>query len=220
MTLKDEMYEVCMQIILHSGDAKTSAEEANTHIYDGEFEEAKEILRTAKQQLKEAHKIQSNLIKKEANGEQMDINMLLIHAQQHLSMATMSIEHSEQLLILYKRIDELEHSKEHNPKRHFSILLTCAMGMSTSLLVERMKIAANLQEKTYDIRAVDVDSLDEESDYDVLLVAPQILWDLPQIKHNVPKGVPIVPINRGAYTSLDGAEVLKEAEQAILKGGY
>ncbi len=64
-----------------------------------------------------------------------------------------------------------------------NILLVCAAGMSTSLLVSKMEKSAQEQGKDYTIWAVSGDSVQNHIDKaDVLLLGPQVRYMLPQLK--------------------------------------
>ncbi|MFP3393577.1 PTS sugar transporter subunit IIB, partial [Brevibacillus sp. SIMBA_076] len=73
-----------------------------------------------------------------------------------------------------------------------NILLVCAAGMSTSLLVTKMEKSAQEQGKEYKIWAVSGDSVNQHIDNaDVLLLGPQVRYLLPQLKKlGESKGVP------------------------------
>ncbi|ADP34369.1 PTS sugar transporter subunit IIB [Bacillus atrophaeus] len=96
-----------------------------------------------------------------------------------------------------------------------NILLVCAAGMSTSLLVSKMEKSAKEQGKEYTIWAVSGDSVKNHIDKaDVLLLGPQVRYMLPQLKKlGESKGVPVDVINTVHYGTCNGAEVLKSAEQ-------
>lgn len=65
-----------------------------------------------------------------------------------------------------------------------NILLVCAAGMSTSLLVTKMEKSAQEQGKEYKIWAVSGDSVNQHIDKaDVLLLGPQVRYLLPQLKN-------------------------------------
>lgn len=76
-----------------------------------------------------------------------------------------------------------------------NILLVCAAGMSTSLVVNKMKKARTEEEEDWVIEAQPVDSLEEViDDYDLVLLGPQIKYKANEIKkigkeHNIPVGV-------------------------------
>lgn len=82
-----------------------------------------------------------------------------------------------------------------------NILLVCAAGMSTSLLVSKMEKSAQEQGKDYTIWAVSGDSVQNHIDKaDVLLLGPQVRYMLPQLKKlGESKGVPVDVINTVHY---------------------
>ena len=55
------------------------------------------------------------------------------------------------------------------------IMLACCLGMSTSVVVQKMKDAAKEQGKDYEIWAVDQNKIAENvGNFDVLLLGPQV----------------------------------------------
>ncbi|MDA1476817.1 PTS sugar transporter subunit IIB [Bacillus changyiensis] len=96
-----------------------------------------------------------------------------------------------------------------------NILLACAAGMSTSLLVTKMEKSAEAQGKDHTIWAVSGDEVQQHLDKaDVLLIGPQVRYLLPRLKKlGEAEGVPVDVINPVDYGTCNGAEVLKTAEQ-------
>ena len=66
------------------------------------------LIKEAKESLKKAHEAQTGLIQKEAAGDRQEVNIILIHSQDHFSMAMTSIDLSEQVLRLNRKIQALE----------------------------------------------------------------------------------------------------------------
>ena len=97
-------YSVEFMIIGSAGDAKSHAEEAVECAKNGNFDSAEKEMKAANRSLTEAHKAQTDLIFKASNGEEININIFLIHAQDHLTMATMAISNAKQFIELYKLI--------------------------------------------------------------------------------------------------------------------
>lgn len=100
-----------------------------------------------------------------------------------------------------------------------NILLCCAAGMSTSLLVTKMEKSAEAQGKSYKIWAVPGDVVKNHIDSaDVLLLGPQVRFLLPQMKQlGQQKGIPVDVINPVHYGMCNGEEVVKFAEQLTAK---
>jgi PTS system cellobiose-specific IIB component len=100
-----------------------------------------------------------------------------------------------------------------------NILLCCAAGMSTSLLVSKMEKSAAEQGDTCTIWAVPGDTVRNHIEKaDVLLIGPQVRYMLPQLKKlGEEKGVPVDVINMVHYGTCNGAEVLKFAKHLVSK---
>ena len=85
-----DITEVSFRIILHAGNGKGSAMEAIQAAKAGSFEQADELIEEAGRELAKAHEFQTNLIQQEANGGRTELNVLLIHSQDHL-MTSMTV---------------------------------------------------------------------------------------------------------------------------------
>jgi len=98
-----------------------------------------------------------------------------------------------------------------------NILLCCAAGMSTSLLVTKMEKAAKELGVECKIWAEPADAVKNHIDNaDVLLLGPQVRYLLGQMKKlGDTKGIPVDSINPVHYGTCNGAEVLKFARKLI-----
>ncbi|WP_105138762.1 PTS lactose/cellobiose transporter subunit IIA, partial [Streptococcus suis] len=71
----------------------------------GDYETASEKLETANTELVEAHHAQTKLLQDYASGIEIKIEIIMVHAQDHL-MTTMTLrEVALEMLELYKRMD-------------------------------------------------------------------------------------------------------------------
>ncbi|MCE0813335.1 PTS sugar transporter subunit IIB [Buttiauxella sp. S04-F03] len=93
------------------------------------------------------------------------------------------------------------------------IFLCCAAGMSTSMLVERMKQSAASRNIEVEITAVPVSDFDQIiTDADVILLGPQVKFQLQSISSAAaPHGVPVAAIDMMQYGSMQGDKVLDQA---------
>ena len=94
-----------------------------------------------------------------------------------------------------------------------NILLCCAAGMSTSLLVTKMQKAAADQGIECKIWAESADQAKSQMDTaDVVLLGPQVRYLLGQFKKlGEDKGIPVDAIDPVHYGICNGPEVLKSA---------
>lgn len=91
-----------------------------------------------------------------------------------------------------------------------NITLVCAAGMSTSLLVSKMKKAAESRGVEAKIIAMPEAEFERyEEPTDVLLLGPQVSHLLPKMKSTYePKGIKVASINPMDYGMMDGNKVL------------
>ena len=97
------------------------------------------------------------------------------------------------------------------------IMLACAAGMSTSMLVQRMQDAAKAAGKDYKIFAKSTADIDSElasaEKPDVLLLVPQVQYMKNEVKKKTDEaGIPMDVINMMDYGMMKGDKVLATAE--------
>ena len=96
------------------------------------------------------------------------------------------------------------------------IMLACCLGMSTSVVVQKMKDAAKEQGKDYEIWAVDQNKIAENvGNFDVLLLGPQVRHLQRKVKATVGDSAPVAVIDALAYGRCNGAAILKQAEDLV-----
>lgn len=89
-------------IIAHAGDARSYAYGALAAAKAGNFEEAAELLKQSDAAAVEAHHMQTDLLVNEANGNKTHVDVLLVHAQDHLMTSMLAVELIKELIELYK----------------------------------------------------------------------------------------------------------------------
>ena len=100
-----------------------------------------------------------------------------------------------------------------------TIMLACAAGMSTSLLVTKMQAAADekgLDAEIFAVPAQEVDDIILEKKVDVLLLGPQVRYLLDQFTEKLAqKNIPVGVIPMVDYGMMNGSKVLALAEELI-----
>lgn len=91
-----------MTIIANSGDGRSYAFQALEEARAGNFEECDRLLAQSDQAIHLAHKAQTDLLVSEARGEKQDINILLIHSQDHFMTSMLANELIKEIIRLYK----------------------------------------------------------------------------------------------------------------------
>ncbi len=106
--MNEEKYEIAFQVIMNAGNSKSSSMMAIEAAREFEFEEAEKFIKEAEKELREAHHSQTELIKQESSGKGVDVNIILVHSQDHLTMAITAKDQAEEFLNMYRMIKELK----------------------------------------------------------------------------------------------------------------
>lgn len=102
---KDDLQVIAFEIILHSGDARSIVHEGFQLMREGKYDEAESKMEEANKKLLEAHKSQTSLLQGYASGEEVVMEVIMVHAQDHL-MTTMTLrEMAIELLAMYKNFN-------------------------------------------------------------------------------------------------------------------
>ncbi|MBM7541094.1 PTS sugar transporter subunit IIB [Amphibacillus cookii] len=93
------------------------------------------------------------------------------------------------------------------------ITLVCAAGMSTSMLMAKMKESAKKQNIDAKIIAMSETQFEEYTEKtDILLLGPQISYLEDELKEKYePQGMKVNVINMSDYGMMNGEKVLREA---------
>lgn len=92
------------------------------------------------------------------------------------------------------------------------ILLVCSAGMSTSMLVNKMKKYAEENEIEADINAVAIsEAYKVIDDVDIVLLGPQVRYQLKTVEEMVKGRIPVKVIDMILYGRMNGEAVLKDA---------
>lgn len=97
-----------------------------------------------------------------------------------------------------------------------NILLVCAAGMSTSLLVNKMKEAAKVKGIEVHIEALPVSECKSVVDkIDIVLLGPQVRFQKAQVDEVVKGRIPVEVIDMKLYGTMNGQAVLERALELI-----
>ena len=106
MAMDEKLVEVAMELIVGAGGAKSSAMEAIRLAKEGSFDEADEALKSADEMLIEAHHIQTDLIQRTARGEEIEVGLLMVHAQDHLMTGILAKDLAREIVDLHRKISK------------------------------------------------------------------------------------------------------------------
>ncbi|CYV07810.1 TPA: PTS cellobiose transporter subunit IIA [Streptococcus suis] len=100
----EELQMAAFGIILSSGNARSVIHEAFAAMREGDYDKAEELLKAANADMLEAHHSQTGLLQEYASGTEVKVEIIMVHAQDHL-MTTMTLrEVALEMLALYRKV--------------------------------------------------------------------------------------------------------------------
>ena len=93
---------IALNLISNSGTARTKAFEALYKARDGKYDEAKMLLKESDECSLLAHNSQTELLQAEANGENSNYSIIMVHAQDHLMTSILAKELIEEMVNMYE----------------------------------------------------------------------------------------------------------------------
>ena len=94
----------CFQIISTVGTARSMYIEAIQEAKAGNIEKARELVEEGEKVFVEGHKAHAGLIQQEASGEKVDVQLLLLHAEDQLMSAEAFKIIANEFIDLYEKI--------------------------------------------------------------------------------------------------------------------
>lgn len=96
-----------------------------------------------------------------------------------------------------------------------TIVMFCSTGVSTALLVNKMKQAAKDMKADYNIEAFALNEADKHAgEADVILVGPQVRFALEKLRKQYPD-TPVEAIDVKDYGMMNGKAVIEQAEKLM-----
>ena len=199
--------EAAMEIIAKAGAARSCAFAAIHRAKAFDFGGAAEQLDEAERYATEAHKVHTELLVREAGGQQTDGGLLVAHAQDHFMMATLAQEMAEEIVDVYRALEEAKGGSQ--------ILLVCSVGMSTDILRGELIKYAKKEQIPLEVKAVGVHAYKEYcTGYDVILLGPQIAYRREKIAAEC-GNLPVLAIAPGDYAAGNAAHILEQVETTL-----
>lgn len=104
----EETAMVSFGIIAAAGTARSCAFEALGAAQEGDFDRADQLLAEASEAALSAHHVQTGLLSKEASGDHTPVDVMLVHAQDHLMTAMLAQDLIKGMVTLHKQLAELK----------------------------------------------------------------------------------------------------------------
>lgn len=98
-------YEMmCFQIITSVGSAKSYYLEAINEAKKGNFEKSEILIEDGEKDFLEGHKVHTELVQRDARGEDVKLTLILMHAEDQLMTADSFKILAKEFIEIYKRI--------------------------------------------------------------------------------------------------------------------
>lgn len=99
---KKEAAMIGFEIVAYAGEARSNLLQALKEAKRGEFENVDELIEKANESILKAHKAQTEMLAKEAGGEDVELGFIMVHGQDHLMTTMLLKDIIENLLDIYK----------------------------------------------------------------------------------------------------------------------
>lgn len=93
-----------MELLIYAGQARSDAMEAISASRNKQWDEAEQLMASSEQACREAHKIQTALIGLDEGSGKVTVNLILVHAQDHLMTAMLCQDLAKEIIALRKEI--------------------------------------------------------------------------------------------------------------------
>lgn len=100
---REETTMLGFEIVAYAGDARSKLLEALNLAQQGDFNEAEQLIEEANQCIVSAHNAQTDLLAKEASGEDIAYSVTMMHGQDHLMTTLLLKDMMKHIVELYKR---------------------------------------------------------------------------------------------------------------------
>lgn len=99
---KEEIMMQGFEIVAYAGDARSKMLIALDKAAEGKFDEADALVKEADALILDAHKVQTSMIQKEAQGENIEVSFIMVHGQDHLMTAMLLKDTMKHLINMYR----------------------------------------------------------------------------------------------------------------------
>lgn len=102
ITSSEELQVTAFEIILNSGNARTLIHESFASMRTKDFKTADQKLTEANDSILIAHQSQTKLLKEYAGGKKIEMEIIMVHAQDHLMTTMTLLEIAKEMEFLYQ----------------------------------------------------------------------------------------------------------------------
>lgn len=99
---KQEVAMIGFEIVAYAGEARSNLLQALKEAKRGEFDNVETLIAKANESILKAHKSQTEMLAKEAGGEEVEIGFIMVHGQDHLMTTMLLKDIIENLIDIYR----------------------------------------------------------------------------------------------------------------------
>jgi cellobiose PTS system EIIA component len=103
---REKMASIAMQIVIHAGDARNLIMEALDHAAEGLYDQAEDKLKEAREELRQAHIFQTEVVQSEAGGKKYEYSLLFTHAQDTVMTICTEMNLAKKIISVYRKLDD------------------------------------------------------------------------------------------------------------------
>ena len=101
-----DMESTVMELIINAGEARSYAMQALRAAKKGDWAQVEEQLAEASAASKRAHDVQTMLIGMDEGCGKIPVNLVMVHAQDHIMTSMLAREMIEELIAIYRQREE------------------------------------------------------------------------------------------------------------------
>ncbi|WP_435234701.1 PTS lactose/cellobiose transporter subunit IIA [Psychromonas sp. PT13] len=102
----DNLEETVMELIINAGESKSCAMQALYAAKAGKWDDVDGLLEEATAASKRAHKVQTALIGMDQGTGNVQVNLIMVHAQDHIMTAMLARELIEELIDVHRKLQD------------------------------------------------------------------------------------------------------------------
>ena len=101
-----DMEETVMELIINAGESRSCAMQALYAAKAGKWDEIDGLLAESTAASKLAHKVQTSLIGLDQGTGKVPVNLIMVHAQDHIMTSMLARELIEELIAVHRKLQE------------------------------------------------------------------------------------------------------------------
>ncbi len=99
-----DLESTVMELIINAGESKSCAMQALMSAKKGEWDQVDELLAQSTEAAKRAHRVQTELIGMDEGEGKVPVNLIMVHAQDHIMTSMLAREMIEELIEIHRKL--------------------------------------------------------------------------------------------------------------------